>query len=186
MPPAPASEIFSDESGQKLELENLSPTETGAIETVADAWKSIFRDVSNTRTDLDETATANDVNDFSSVADINDQTTSPGTGSGGGAETGGDSEVVISNNNNGSGGKTALVLKPSPSVGMSLQSFLEVPNIGGSGKNGGAENGSSTSLMDEAWKQLSMSYVYFKEQRVGTLAAIDTGSETLNYNQVDV
>ncbi|KAL0426144.1 UNVERIFIED_CONTAM: putative alkaline/neutral invertase B [Sesamum radiatum] len=100
---------------------------------------------------------------------------------GGGPAIYGDSEVVP-NNSNGGGGKTTSVLKPSPSVGISLENLLEVP-IGGSGKNGAAENGSGMSMMDEAWEQLSRSYVYFKGQRVGTLAAIDTGGETLNYNQ---
>ncbi|KAJ6955574.1 hypothetical protein NC652_006861 [Populus alba x Populus x berolinensis] len=39
-------------------------------------------------------------------------------------------------------------------------------------------------MVDEAWERLNKSYVYFKGQPVGTLAAMDTSADALNYNQV--
>ncbi|KAJ7007864.1 hypothetical protein NC653_006792 [Populus alba x Populus x berolinensis] len=41
-------------------------------------------------------------------------------------------------------------------------------------------------MVDEAWERLNKSYVYFKGQPVGTLAAMDTSADALNYNQVFV
>ncbi|KAK4411526.1 Alkaline/neutral invertase CINV2 [Sesamum angolense] len=177
----PVLEIAGDDSQQKTSPYNLTPTETENLETVAEAWKHVIRDVFSTRTDPNIHTNAED-NSGRTVDNVNIKTTLQSCSNGGGPAIYGDSEVVP-NNSNGGGGKTTSVLKPSPSVGISLENLLEVP-IGSSGKNGGAENGSGMSMMDEAWEQLSRSYVYFKGQRVGTLAAIDTGGETLNYNQV--
>jgi hypothetical protein len=39
-------------------------------------------------------------------------------------------------------------------------------------------------MVDEAWERLNKSYVYFKGKPVGTLAAMDTSADALNYNQV--
>lgn len=182
MSPAPLLEISGDDSEQKTSPENLTPKETEILETVAEAWKHVIRDVFITRTDSNISTNAEDKSGRT-FDNINFKTTTQSCSNGGGSGNNGDSEVAPNNNNNGGGGKTTSVLKPSPSVGMSLENLLEVP-IGGSGKHGGAENCSGTSMMDEAWEQLSRSYVYFKGMRVGTLAAIDTGGETLNYNQV--
>lgn len=178
----PVLEIPVDDSQQKTSPDNnLTPTETENLETVAEAWKHVIRDVFSTRTDPNIQTNPEDKSGRT-LDNVNIRTTLQICSNGGGPAIYGDSEVVP-NNSNGGGGKTTSVLKPSPSVGISLENLLEVP-IGGSGKNGAAENGSGMSMMDEAWEQLSRSYVYFKGQRVGTLAAIDTGGETLNYNQV--
>lgn len=179
MPPAvPSVQISADNSDQKTLPENPISKETESIETVADAWKNVCRDVQSNHTDSDisASATVDDKSENFLTDNISNKTASSGVNGAGGAESG-DSEVVVNNK------AASSVLKPSPSVGMSLQNLLDA-NIGASGKNGGAENGSSTSMMEEAWKQLKMSFVNFKGQRVGTLAAIDTGGETLNYNQV--
>lgn len=179
----PALEISGDDSELKTSPENLTSKGTEVLETVTDASKNVLRDVSITRFDSSISANAEEnsgkIGKYNMNMKIN--TMSESSSKGEGAENG-ESEVVP-NTSNGCGGKTTSVLKPSPSVGMSLENLLEVP-IGGSGKNSGSENGSAMSMIDEAWEQLSKSYVYFKGQRVGTLAAIDTGSETLNYNQV--
>ncbi|KAK6918157.1 Glycosyl hydrolase family 100 [Dillenia turbinata] len=41
-------------------------------------------------------------------------------------------------------------------------------------------------MIEEAWESLWRSYVFFKGKPVGTLAALDPGAESLNYNQVFV
>lgn len=175
MSPASAFEILSDDSDQKTSSGNQSPKETENLETIAEAWDNIDHDVSNRTTYSGISANA----DKKGVNFSEDNMMLPSISTGGGAEDG-DSEVVP-NNGNGGGGKPTSTLKPSPSLGLS-ENLLEVPI--GSGRNGGSENGSATSMVDEAWEVLSRSFVKYKGQRVGTLAAIDTGGEALNYNQV--
>ncbi|KAG8391960.1 hypothetical protein BUALT_Bualt01G0241600 [Buddleja alternifolia] len=180
MSPAPALEISGDDPDQKTSSpENTSPKETKLLESAVDAWKAVVREITFARNDS-----------IISADDDKDRKLSPdkmNTEATGVAENI-DSDVV-SNYNNGGGGKTISVLKPSPSVGVSLENLLEVP-AGGSGKSGGSDNGSeATWMMDEAWRHLGESYVTYKGQRVGTIAAIDStgsGGETLNYNQVFV
>lgn len=72
------------------------------------------------------------------------------------------------------------VLLQSPSVGTSLIEYLD-PWKKGSPK---AKSAGSPAMVDEAWKRLKKSYVYFKGKPVGTLAAMDPTAETLNYNKV--
>ncbi|KZV57685.1 hypothetical protein F511_03145 [Dorcoceras hygrometricum] len=93
-------------------------------------------------------------------------------------------ESEVMGKNDGGRGKATSVLKPSPSVGISLDNLLEAP-IGAPEERGGSEN---SSMMDEAWELLTRAYVYFKGRRVGALATIndECGGETLNYNQVFV
>ncbi|KAL3815143.1 hypothetical protein ACJIZ3_016411 [Penstemon smallii] len=195
MAPMSALEISGNDSEKKVSPENLWPVESP--ETLAESWSNINinGDGLKTRPDekaLDSISSKNGVSfsgNITGITDEKDRKSSPektgikakspsGSNSGGGEN--GDSGV-ISNNHNG-GGKTTSVLKPSPSVGISLDNFLEVPN----GKSGGSVNGSGMSMMDEAWELLSGSYVWYKGQRVGTLAAPETGNEALNYNQVFV
>lgn len=94
-------------------------------------------------------------------------------------------ETEVMGKNDGGGGKATSVLKPSPSVGVNLDTLSEEP-IGGPSRTGGSENSSTGNMMDEAWELLTRAYVNFKGQRVGALAAIndESGGETLNYNQV--
>ncbi|KAH6834206.1 cytosolic invertase 2 [Perilla frutescens var. hirtella] len=172
--------------GSELSSGNLQSEEKTEVPvTVDDAWKNIVRDVSSTSSDSD--ISADSVGNTGRLRKDNVKLSVnvvfPSSSDGEGAENG-ESEAVA---NIGNGcGKITSVLKPSPSVGVCLENLLDSP-IGGSGKNGGGEYGSATSMMEEAWEQLSRSYVSFKGQRVGTIAAIDdTGSDTLNYNQVFV
>ncbi|CAK9155043.1 unnamed protein product [Ilex paraguariensis] len=76
--------------------------------------------------------------------------------------------------------RTTPCLKTCPSVGASLEKFLD-PMV----SNGENITGSSA-VMDEAWERLKNSYVYCRDKAVGTLAASDTNAEALNYNQVFV
>jgi len=64
-------------------------------------------------------------------------------------------------------------LRPYPSVSTNLD-FLDLID--------NSPNGCA--MMEEAWERLKKSYVYFKGQPVGTLAAMDPSAEDLNYNQV--
>lgn len=65
------------------------------------------------------------------------------------------------------------MLRPCPSVGTNLEFLNSIDN---------STNGFA--MMEEAWERLKKSYVYFKGQPVGTLAAMDPSAEDLNYNQV--
>ncbi|KAJ6686411.1 hypothetical protein OIU79_016232 [Salix purpurea] len=80
---------------------------------------------------------------------------------------------------------TALTLKQCPSVGVKLDvSDLNIfQRLNGGGLLLSPE---SCTMVDEAWERLSKSYVYFKGKPVGTLAAMDTSADALNYNQVFV
>ncbi|PIN24547.1 Beta-fructofuranosidase [Handroanthus impetiginosus] len=173
MSPAPARETSDDDSEQKSSPEIPSPKETEITETFNEAWRNVIRGISSNESNI----SANDI----SEDNANIKTMLRRSRNGGEAENG-ESEMVPNNGN--VGGKTTSVLKPSPSVGVSLENLLEAP-VGGSKKNGSLES-LATSMMDEAWEQLTKSYVKFKGKRVGALAAIDTGGETLNYNQVFV
>ncbi|KAL3536690.1 hypothetical protein ACH5RR_000056 [Cinchona calisaya] len=85
-----------------------------------------------------------------------------------------DDQVTLSTVAAGIGRPT---LKPSPSVGTGLESLLKLEN----------ENDNvSSSMMEEAWERLKKSFVYYKDKPVGTLAALDTSADALNYNQVFV
>lgn len=64
-------------------------------------------------------------------------------------------------------------LRPCPSVAMKLD-ILDSIDISPDG----------SAMMEEAWERVKKSYVYFKGQPVGTLAAMDPSAEDLNYNQV--
>ncbi|KAJ6710301.1 ALKALINE/NEUTRAL INVERTASE F-RELATED [Salix koriyanagi] len=77
---------------------------------------------------------------------------------------------------------TALTLKQCPSVGVKLDvSDLNIfQRLNGGGLLLSPE---SCTMVDEAWERLSKSYVYFKGKPVGTLAAMDTSADALNYNQ---
>ncbi|XP_073045044.1 probable alkaline/neutral invertase F [Primulina eburnea] len=90
-------------------------------------------------------------------------------------------ETEVIGKNEGGGGKATSVLKPSPSLGINMDTLSEAPT-------GGSENSSPGNMMEEAWELLARAYVNFKGQRVGALAAIndESGGETLNYNQVFV
>ncbi|KAE8077402.1 hypothetical protein FH972_015969 [Carpinus fangiana] len=66
-------------------------------------------------------------------------------------------------------------LRPCPSVAMKLD-ILDSIDISPDG----------SAMMEEAWERVKKSYVYFKGQPVGTLAAMDPSAEDLNYNQVFV
>ncbi|XP_057980233.1 probable alkaline/neutral invertase F isoform X2 [Malania oleifera] len=82
-------------------------------------------------------------------------------------------------------GPKVPLLKPSPSVGTNLEAFE--PTISpGSRSNGHQSNGENGAMVEEAWECLRKSFVYFKGKPVGTLAAVDTSTEALNYNQVFV
>ncbi|XP_075510763.1 putative alkaline/neutral invertase F [Primulina tabacum] len=96
-------------------------------------------------------------------------------------------ETGVIGKNEGGGGKAMSVLKPSPSLGINMDTLSEAP-IGGQSRTGGSENSSPGNMMEEAWELLARAYVNFKGQRVGALAAIndESGGETLNYNQVFV
>lgn len=182
MSPTNALDVTGDDSESSPVI--LSSVETVAPETVDDAWKSIIRDVSIISSDSD--ASANSVENTGRLRKDNVKLSVnvvfPSCSDSGGEENG-ESEAA-DNTSSGSGGKMTSVLKPSPSVGVRLENLLDLP-ISGSGKDGGGENCSGASMMEEAWEQLSRSYVSFKGQRVGTIAAIDdAGGETLNYNQV--
>ncbi|KAL3622277.1 Alkaline/neutral invertase cinv2 [Castilleja foliolosa] len=177
-----AAALVTAGTEEKTTPVNRTPNETEIPETFDDAWKNIVREISGARAGANISANADDKKANFADLQINFETTSQTNGNGGGAENV-DSEEVP-NNGDGNGGKTSSLLKPSPSLGMSLENLMDV-SICGSGTNDGSENGSA--MMDEAWEQLSKSYVHFKGQRVGTIAAIiDTGGETLNYNQVFV
>lgn len=177
---APALKVIADCSD--LSPGDLPSEESEVPETVADAWKNILRDVSSTRSDLGISADAvqNTGKLRKDNVKLSVNVVFPSSSDGGGDDSG-ESEVVA-NTSSGSGGKTTSVLKPSPSVGVSLESHMDSPT-----GNGGGENGSAALMIEEAWELLSKSYVYFKGQRVGTIAANDDpGSETLNYNQVAI
>jgi len=47
-------------------------------------------------------------------------------------------------------------------------------------------SGTWDSLTSEAWEALRRSLVYFRGQPVGTIAALDSSEENLNYDQVDL
>jgi len=47
-----------------------------------------------------------------------------------------------------------------------------------------SDGGGVHPMVEEAWERLKKSYVYYKGDPVGTLAATDPGAEALNYNQV--
>ncbi|XP_047340285.1 probable alkaline/neutral invertase F [Impatiens glandulifera] len=83
-------------------------------------------------------------------------------------------------------------LKPSPSVGINLDSFdpsssmFTAATCIGNGNSLRSSWESVPSMTEEAWDRLQKSYVYFKGNPVGTLAALDSSAEALNYNQVFV
>jgi hypothetical protein len=81
-----------------------------------------------------------------------------------------DEDVVFSENLNLTKIST---LRPCPSVAMKLD-ILDSIDISPDG----------SAMMEEAWERVKKSYVYFKGQPVGTLAAMDPSAEDLNYNQV--
>ncbi|XP_047979040.1 probable alkaline/neutral invertase F [Salvia hispanica] len=180
MSTASADEVIADCSD--LSPGDLPSEETEVLETVDDAWKSIAHDDSTTRVDFG--ISANDVENTGKLrkdkVKLSVNVVFPSSSDGGRADTG--ESDPVPNTSNGNGGKSTSVLKPSPSVGATLVNHMDSPNGSGS-----SENSTSSSLIDEAWELLSKSYVYFKGQRVGTIAANDDpGSETLNYNQVFV
>nr|XP_043608081.1 probable alkaline/neutral invertase F [Erigeron canadensis] len=81
--------------------------------------------------------------------------------------------------------ESKINLKPSPSVGPSLIRLIETSNANVNGSE--SSGGSPKSMMDEAWERLKSSFVNFKDQPVGTLAAVlDPSADPLNYNQVFV
>ncbi|KAF9687934.1 hypothetical protein SADUNF_Sadunf02G0144800 [Salix dunnii] len=80
---------------------------------------------------------------------------------------------------------TALTLKPCPSVGVKLD-VLDLNIFQRLNGGGLLLSPESCTMVDEAWERLSKSYVYFKGKPVGTLAAMDTSADALNYNQVFV
>lgn len=67
-------------------------------------------------------------------------------------------------------------LRPCPSLGSNISNYEACEN------SSSRVNGSP--MMEEAWERLKKSYVYYKGNPVGTLAAMDPSAETLNYNQV--
>ncbi|XP_043710314.1 probable alkaline/neutral invertase F [Telopea speciosissima] len=78
--------------------------------------------------------------------------------------------------------KNTAVLKPSPSVHCNLQNISSPRDW----TNGSMMNSEHTSLLEEAWENLTKSVVFYKGMPVGTLAALDPSAEALNYNQVFV
>ncbi|XP_034933355.1 probable alkaline/neutral invertase F [Populus alba] len=89
------------------------------------------------------------------------------------------SNVCVSDN------AKSMALKQCPSVGVKLD-VLDL-NISQRLNGGGLlMSPESFTMVDEAWERLNKSYVYFKGQPVGTLAAMDTSADALNYNQVFV
>ncbi|KAJ6404369.1 hypothetical protein OIU84_012534 [Salix udensis] len=80
---------------------------------------------------------------------------------------------------------TALTLKQCPSVGVKLD-VLDLNIFQRLNGGGLLLSPESCTMVDEAWERLSKSYVYFKGKPVGTLAAMDTSADALNYNQVFV
>ncbi|KAJ8900539.1 hypothetical protein K2173_025316 [Erythroxylum novogranatense] len=83
----------------------------------------------------------------------------------------------------GAGKPTAF--KTCPSVGMNLAFEVNLsPGIRSNGN--GHSNSEINAMVEEAWDKLKKSYVYFNQKPVGTLAAMDTNAEALNYNQVFV
>ncbi|KAL7158938.1 hypothetical protein ABFS83_02G176800 [Erythranthe nasuta] len=206
MSPTPVTETSGDDSDQKTSPENTIQLKieipvTEPLETLSDAWNGVVNppvcSIKSENAD-DKSGSFDKDNTISISQSITNSE---------GAENG-DSDLVPENGNGG-GVKTTSLLKHSPSLGMGiLEDFLEVP-IGGSGKNDGLENGSATSMMDEAWSQLAKAFIAYRGQPVGTIAAIDTKEsdkkesdtkesdtkqsdtkesvkEILNYNQVFV
>lgn len=87
------------------------------------------------------------------------------------------SNVCVSDN------AKSTALKQCPSVGVKLD-VLDL-NISQRLNGGGLlMSPESCTMVDEAWERLNKSYVYFKGKPVGTLAAMDTSADALNYNQV--
>ncbi|MBA0860340.1 hypothetical protein Goshw_016727 [Gossypium schwendimanii] len=79
-------------------------------------------------------------------------------------------------------------LKSCASVGTGFEKNFELNSILSAIRSNGflegrAENGA---MVEEAWETLQKSYVYYKGNAVGTLAAMDPTAEALNYNQVFV
>lgn len=196
MSPGSTTEVCGDELAKKASAhnspENVSEKETETPETIVEAYEklNLGRDISNvftgsTSVDDGEKKEGDQRNKTSQEKEMVETTAEEMTKSSNGVVAGNGDFEVVSNINNGGGGKTTSILKPSPSVGMSLENLVEVSNVA-SGKNGGTENASATAMMDEAWDLLAQSYVCFKGQHVGTLAAVDNSAEALNYNQVYV
>ncbi|XP_022871484.1 probable alkaline/neutral invertase F [Olea europaea var. sylvestris] len=196
MSPGSTTEVCGDELAKKASAhnspENVSEKETETPETIVEAYEklNLGRDISNvftgsTSVDDGEKKEGDQRNKTSQEKEMVETTAEEMTKSSNGVVAGNGDFEVVSNINNGGGGKTTSILKPSPSVGMSLENLVEVSNVA-SGKNGGTENASATAMMDEAWDLLAQSYVCFKGQHVGTLAAVDNSAEALNYNQVFV
>ncbi|GAB4844614.1 Alkaline/neutral invertase cinv2 [Ancistrocladus abbreviatus] len=111
--------------------------------------------------------------------------------------------VKLPNNTENDGGvdfdvaavKPQGVLKPSPSVGVNLESYDAMINtsprtislnVSQLSSESGAFGGSVNAMVEEAWERLNKSIVHFKLEPVGTLAALDTSADALNYNQVFV
>ncbi|XP_010673950.2 probable alkaline/neutral invertase F [Beta vulgaris subsp. vulgaris] len=94
---------------------------------------------------------------------------------------------------------TSRSVFPRPLNAVNVENFQEVngsngtPRSGGVAKSNGNINGNhqvppvvDNSLVEEAWDRLRKSYVYYKGEPVGTVAALDPSAEALNYNQVFV
>ncbi|XP_027109608.1 probable alkaline/neutral invertase F [Coffea eugenioides] len=75
-------------------------------------------------------------------------------------------------------GRPTSGLKPSPSVGSSLESLAK--------SEADQNDNVSPWIMGEAWERFYKSFVYYKDKPVGTLAALDPSADALNYNQVFV
>lgn len=91
------------------------------------------------------------------------------------------SELSHRNYNDGGGFDSVLQSPAFPSGGFDSP-FSVGTHFGGAGGGGGPHP-----LVNEAWEALRKSVVYFREQPVGTIAAVDHASEeVLNYDQVFV
>ncbi|KAJ8440634.1 hypothetical protein Cgig2_031051 [Carnegiea gigantea] len=91
-----------------------------------------------------------------------------------------------------------LLGRQCPTSAAKLEGCSEPSGGGGNTPRGGAkasgggahqvaaasDGGGVHPMVEEAWERLKKSYVYYKGDPVGTLAATDPGAEALNYNQV--
>ncbi|KAL2928655.1 putative alkaline/neutral invertase B [Bienertia sinuspersici] len=93
----------------------------------------------------------------------------------------------------------SVSVKPSPSAtkldsvnhDLNGGSTGDTPRAGGAVKSNGISGNHPTTgvenpMVEEAWDRLRKSYVFYKGQPVGTVAASDPSAEALNYNQVFV
>ncbi|CAK7348694.1 unnamed protein product [Dovyalis caffra] len=92
--------------------------------------------------------------------------------------------VMVQRNEFESDNAKSTALKPCPSVGVKLD-LLDL-NISQRLNGGGLLSPECCTMVEEAWERLKKSYVHFKGKPVGTLAAMDTSADALNYNQVFV